>query len=386
MKKTLFTFLLSAICGMVSAQTLTIPNIQILQGGKASFSLVVNVGDKVVTGFQYEKLNLPTGLSVTGIGTPNSEWDATAAVMTSGTKGSSTSLAGKTIPQKEIAIATIEIEAANSLALGEYTVSFPAGDFNFLDGKNYFPIASEVTFKVNVVDAIVLSENSTTEPQPASNVKVKVLRTIKGGKWSTICLPFDMTAAQVKQAFGDGVKLGDFVKYTVKESESKDIVGITIQFDEVDDIVANRPCIINVPSEIKEFTVEGVTIAPEEAFAEYNNGKTGTRKEVYGTFYGTYVANTPVPAKDLFLSDGKFWYATSSTKQMKAFRGYFDFVDILTAAESASSRINITFDDVTAIKSIKTSNSEDIYTLSGQRVKNAGKGVYIVNGKKVIKK
>ena len=43
-------------------------------------------------------------------------------------------------------------------------------------------------------------------------------------------------------------------------------------------------------------------------------------------------------------------------------------------------------DDATGIKSVNTTNGENIYTLSGQRVSKAGKGVYIVNGKKVIKK
>ena len=71
---------------------------------------------------------------------------------------------------------------------------------------------------------------------------------------------------------------------------------------------------------------------------------------------------------------------------MKAFRGFFEFYDVLSIAEEASARINITFDDITGIKSLKTDNGEEIYTLSGQRVEKAGKGVYIVNGKKVIKK
>ena len=60
MKKTIFTFLLSALCGMASAQTLTIPDIQIIPGKTASFSLIVNVGDKVVNGFQFEKLTIFT--------------------------------------------------------------------------------------------------------------------------------------------------------------------------------------------------------------------------------------------------------------------------------------------------------------------------------------
>ena len=85
------------------------------------------------------------------------------------------------------------------------------------------------------------------------------------------------------------------------------------------------------------------------------------------------------------MNGGKFWYSNGNNK-MKAFRAYFDFYDVLADVENAGSRVNISFDDITGVRSVKNDSGEDIYTLSGQRVKNAGKGVYIVNGKKVIKK
>ena len=39
---------------------------------------------------------------------------------------------------------------------------------------------------------------------------VRVKRTINANEWSTICLPFAITAEQVKGVFGDDVQLGDF--------------------------------------------------------------------------------------------------------------------------------------------------------------------------------
>jgi hypothetical protein len=217
-------------------------------------------------------------------------------------------------------------------------------------------------------------------------VKVKVERTFTGGKWSTICLPFDMTAQQVTTAFGSGVKIGDFDSYD-PVYDGDNVSSISVKFSEVNEIEANHPYIIKVETDKTEFTVDGVDITPEEeAYVEFDNGKTGRQREVYGTFLGTYVAGTAVPAKSLFLGDGKFYYATSSTKPMKAFRAYFEFEDVLAAADEAGARIKITFDDITGIKDARTYNGEEIYTLSGQRVNKAGKGVYIVNGKKVIKK
>ena len=46
MKKLFFTFAVTAICAMASAQTASIADIDIMPGQTASFTVVVNVGDK----------------------------------------------------------------------------------------------------------------------------------------------------------------------------------------------------------------------------------------------------------------------------------------------------------------------------------------------------
>ena len=277
-------------------------------------------------------------------------------------------------------VGSFEIKAADDIALGSYDVTI--ANFEFINGVSDVKIA-DVSFKINIVNAysVTLDEESTEAPKAAEGVNVTVKRTIAANSWSTICLPFAMTADQLAAAFPGGVELGDFTSWASEENDEGDIVGITVGFTSVSAIEANHPYIIKVKEAVSEFPVEGVNIAPGEASVEV-----GKKKAEKGSFTGTYVAGETIPETDLFLNAGKFWYATSSTKVMKAFRGYFEFYDVLTEAESAASRINITFDDVTAIKGIKTDGEEEIYTLSGQRVNKAGKGVYIVNGKKVIKK
>ena len=53
---------------------------------------------------------------------------------------------------------------------------------------------------------------------------------------------------------------------------------------------------------------------------------------------------------------------------------------------AASARINLDFDDATAIEAVKAQNGENgqFFNLAGQRVAQPTKGLYIVNGKKVI--
>lgn len=222
---------------------------------------------------------------------------------------------------------------------------------------------------------------------------VRVHRTINANEWSTIVLPFAMTEAQVKEAFGEDVQLADFTGYDVIE-ESGNIIGITVNFDEVTAIEANHPYIIKVGTAVTEFTVDGVDIAPEAAPCVSFGYETGRRPVVYHPvdFIGTYTAdfdffNDAQSGHAIFLSGGKFWYATASTRHMKAFRAYFDFDDILTSVEEASGAIEFKFDfdDATGIKAIDHSTIDHYYNLSGQRVGKNYKGIVVTKGKKVLR-
>ena len=109
-----------------------------------------------------------------------------------------------------------------------------------------------------------------------------------------------------------------------------------------------------------------------------------------GSFTGTYANNTTVPAKSLFLNDNKFWYSAGLTK-MKAFRAYFTLSDVLTEKELSAARILMVFNDgeTTGVgDALRLMNSEkvnsEVYNLNGQRVMNPVKGLYIVNGRKVV--
>ena len=236
----------------------------------------------------------------------------------------------------------------------------------------------------------VLDETSTSAPASATGVDVRVLRTIKANEWSTICLPFAMTAEQVKAAFGDDVELGDFTGTDSEFDNADNVVGIKANFSNVTAIDANHPYIIKVSAPVSEFTLDGVDIVAEEddAYIEFDNGKTGSRRVVFSGFYGTYHAGTKLDKFTLFLNDNKFWYSTGST-QMKAFRAYFDFLDKLTEVEDAySSRIVFSFNNessgISVIANSKSVNSK-YYDLQGRSVAKPGKGLYIKNGKKVIK-
>ena len=254
------------------------------------------------------------------------------------------------------------------------------------------------TFTITIGEPIdlrtLLDENSTTAPVAATNVNVRVKRTINANEWSTLVLPFAMTEAQVKAAFGDDVQLGDFTGYDTTE-EGEEITGIEMKFDNsITAIEANHPYIIKVSTPITEFTVDGVTIDPDdEPCVEKDNGKTGRNRVVISGFYGTYTAGVSLAKMSeddfiLFLSGNKLWYATSTTQSMKAFRGYFWLMDVLSEVESSASRIVMSFggDNMTDITNICGEADGLYYNLQGLPVEAPARGMYIRNGKVVIVK
>lgn len=235
----------------------------------------------------------------------------------------------------------------------------------------------------------LLDENSTTPPTASGGaVDIRVRRTINANSWSTICLPFAMTEAQTKEVFGNDVQLAEFLGADSEFDDADNCTGIQVNFSSVSAIEANKPYIIKVSSTVSEFTLDGVNVTPEEAYVEFDNGKTGSRRVVYSGFYGTYQAETTLDENTLFLSGGRFWYSKGLTK-MKGYRAYFGFLDVLTEVGNAGVKmfVNIDGEEETGIENVNVNDNlnSTIFDLSGRKLdKKPQKGVYIVNGKKIL--
>ena len=237
------------------------------------------------------------------------------------------------------------------------------------------------SFEITIVEPadpwVTLDENSTTLPEASDGeTEIKVKRTIKANQWNTICFPFAMTRVQKNEVFGEDVELATYGVYEIAED------GINVLFDAVSSyrgIDANKPYIIKTSKDISEFMISS-TIVP------CNNAPCEGDEEI-GFFYGTLKAGGKVPANCLFLNGGDFWYSTGQSN-IKAFRGYFEFVDVLASLETAASKVKMVFrDETTGIKNVivETAN-DDMYDLQGRRIVNPDKGIYIKNGKKVVVK
>ena len=380
---------------------LTIDDVYVRPGGQANIVIRYHFDSKLICAYQFD-LQLPDKIEpatskeeldafdndvpstfIVGVNEVSQNTYRFATFSYGGNVGN------EPITNSEGTLLTISFTADASLAHGtELDASLYDAIFPENNGTQYN--LANVNFKI-IIDEnagyVDLNETEEVAPEDATGVDARVYRTFTDGEWSTICLPFAMTEEQVKDAFGDGTELGEFADWETVENDEGGIAFINVIFDPVTEIEANYPYIIKTTSAKYPFVVEGVDIEVKGVQAEVRHG---SRQRSY--MKGTYVANTTVPENNLFLSGNKFWYSTGKTK-MKAFRAYFDLYDKLASRESAGAKIFINYDgNPTSIEGISTveNGNNDIYSVSGQYMgkdaKRLQRGVYIKNGKKVVKK
>ena len=362
-KKIILSVALMVAAIGTKAESLQVKDVVIPQNGTVSIEIELDNPNAVYEGFTFA-MQLPEGLVpvMDGEGFPLFEkGDRIAtkspqsgytdddnmvkfALLTNGTAISGTS--GLLIAPNVRLSADAAVGTTFTVTLTEIAFTTPEPSKEELD---------DVTFTVTVGEPVdtrtVLDELSTTMPEAATGVDVRVKRTIAANVWNTLVLPFDMTAEQVKAAFGNDVQLADFIGVDAEADADENIVGLTVKFRAITAIEANHPCLIKVSEAMNSFTVDGVDIEVEDEPSvdcdEIRLGS-GSKKDpyrfLYNSFVGTYVANTEVPELSLFLNGNNFWYSAGAT-MMKAYRAYFDFYDVLTEVEAAGAKIRFVVDD-----------------------------------------
>ena len=272
---------------------------------------------------------------------------------------------------------TMEISGAS-----EFTITFEGSV-----AKNRFFLDEVKVIKVKEVTPaeITLDENGDNIVEAAENVNVTLKRTLYGdGGWNTLCVPFTLTEAQTKAAFGNNVEL--------RELES--VAGNTLTFKTVNSVTANVPCLIKVTADGNEYKFEGVSTTAVKNKRDY------TLSLVEGNilFLGIYSAMDVVEA-DLAESSTNGYYAflganntflkAKAGTTMKAFRAFFSVPnDVNTKQLKAVIDGTTTGIEDLVIDGVKANGR--VYNLNGQYVGNSlnglQPGIYIQNGKKIVVK
>ena len=402
--KKIFMFLtaLVAYCSGAMADGLEVQDVNISQGGEATLEIALENPVTAFAAFQFN-VKLAEGITIATNDKGKFVYEKgerldeefslslsqpDALVNTYRVLGYYTET--QPIPSTTGAIVKITIKADATLAVGSTHVC-KLSAINLTEANETKHTPDDITFNVKITEKTytILDETSTTAPAASGGpVDIQVKRTIKANEWSTLVLPFDMTEAQLKEALGSDVKLAEFEDYEA-EYTGDDVTGLTVNFvatDLTEGFYGNYPYLVKTSKDITEFIVTS-TIDPDEegAVVEYDNGKSGKQRKVLGSLIGTYHAGDAIPNNGLFLSGNKFWYSAGATK-IKAFRAYFMLNEVLSNGAEAKVRFMVD-EDAAAIEGITPDMEDGVwYTLDGRQLngKPTEKGVYIVDGKKVL--
>lgn len=309
-----------------------------------------------------------------------------------GSKGDSYAVLNPTKSFDQVRITPVDVVSAlGNLQIKGFALRTDMNDDGTLKGNDNILVLDEdktLTVTKSYTGATMLLHRTFTKS--ADNNK-------KG--WNSIILPVDMTAAQVKQAFGDGVQMAKFdrlennwIKFSTVDVAGEDVV-----------LKKNTPYIIyptQKPLGNYSYTIDGVTqilngpvyVANGINYDDQTSNLTHTVNGGGMTYTGSYDSKTVVSADSYMFSKGNLVH-TNKEHTVKAYRCWLK--------EDASSGRMLMFsldgnglDGTTGIHVIeenKQNTNTGIYNLGGVRmntnnVDKLPKGVYVVNNKVVVKK
>lgn len=223
------------------------------------------------------------------------------------------------------------------------------------------------------------------------NVTIENRGTLHAGEWNMMCLPFKLSAAGYKKAFGEDVKVAEFTGVT--KSEGGELVSFNLAYiNEKNGMKAATPYLIMPSKDIdtKTLKFEGVKVSTkmteEQATGDVNC-------KLIGTLQPTILDKGHHQL--VLKASNELQYMSNSTIPMQACRAYFELTDTGTGTVAAAKSFSFSIDgETTGVKVIdvnapSTSTNTRVYNMNGQlvgtSVENLPQGIYVIAGKKVVK-
>lgn len=227
---------------------------------------------------------------------------------------------------------------------------------------------------------VILDEKSESYSTPSigttGSAEVHLTRTFSAGSWNSFCVPFAISETEVKTQFGNDAKVAEFTGATAT----------TLEFSTCTDIEAGKPYLVYIPEGATQtkFTFKGVTAFASQPTDVVQHGSANEKTTFHGYFYkSTAPKGSYVLRKNLV-------YHLVSDMAIKGFRAVL--IDG-TATQRVFTQWSLD-GTTTGIGNIDANVIQryNVYNTNGQMVRHAATslddlphGVYIVNGKKVIK-
>ena len=211
--------------------------------------------------------------------------------------------------------------------------------------------------------------NKTLTMYDGQTADVNLTRTLQAGGWNTFCAPFSTAMPS-----------GWTVKKLSSSAFDSSTGELTLNFANAASIEAGKPYLVKVDANVANPTFNGVTIS-----------STTTTTKTTAVDFVPVMNPTNLTGDDktvLFVTGGNKLTCPSGDGNINGFRAYFRLNGELVSLVRA---FHMSFDDnvtgITTVISDEPTTASGTYTLDGRRIEGqpTQKGVYIVNGKKVIK-
>lgn len=249
-------------------------------------------------------------------------------------------------------------------------------------------------------------------PTDAKNAEVKLDRTFNKNYWNAICLPYSINRRQIEKVFGDGTMV--VLMNNINTSTKK------VMFIEHanQDIIAGYPYLIfptkkTDNDKTNHDPITGITTRATFGEADSPLFSVGTDGDTYLAeqmqrdalvFKGTFTNTTLNEGSYVVTNKGVLSRIPNDGMKIKPYRSYIYFNRKTAGAKAISLQdMNVNGfendeDHTTGIENLLfesgiLTHSADVYSIDGQLVRSKAlnfnglpKGVYIVNGKKYVKK
>jgi hypothetical protein len=267
-----------------------------------------------------------------------------------------------------------EFDPKNERGNAEFTFGtegYPAGHYRLVFTVN----TSTHTLTLDVQKpTVTISENADYVASATEDALILLNREFKNEEtWNTFVVPFAINTTDLKRAFGENVEVA------VYSENSDNPNNVTISFTTMDEpaVSANVPVLLKTDVTATEFLFKS-DIVEDTPKVVGNNFD----------FVGSYAANKVIDEGDYYLSQNTLFKSAGIGSYVKGTRAYLHAKDVVEGRI-----VNLFIDgeeQTTGISTMQNSPStmhNEVYNLNGQKMEKQSlrKGLYIVNGKKVVK-
>lgn len=312
--------------------------------------------------------------------------------------GTSSTQLKTTSKMNEYALANISVDAASGNACIEFTGPHAKNMvMRFSHTSKVFNCYTSLTSvdslqiyrRTRIIPSLTLTDDGTdltpviTKAKGATVQRVTLNRHfVADGGWHTLCLPFNLTAQDIKEVMG-GAEVAEFYAVTMEADGA-----LTLGFRPVTNTLAGHPYLVRMAREVEQCVFENKQIASAQPVPVTLTTADGSEYIFRGIYAPTRLQGTDYR---FLRSDGTSFAVPNGEGKVDATRAYFVFSLPIESAQCVflPATSGIDAPDAVGSTSLRQGSRSNIaYDLMGRRLftTKQQKGIVVVNGKKRLLK